>query len=372
MISADHARLISENRRYMKSIILSVRMLAIQGSAFRGHRENEESLNRGNFIDVMNLIASFDDTVYKKLNGPKNARYLHHSIQTEVVHIMANKMVLNKISYEINFVSCFSIMADETKDITNTEQLSIVIRYYYQDEIKERFLGFTPLKKLDANSLFLHIKNLLCNCKIDINKCVAQTYDGANVMKGHISDVQALFRKEVPYAHYIHCNNHRLNLVLVDVAKNVEEADKFFSLLQDIYVFMSGSTIHNQFIELQKKSWEIALKSVLDIDLLLLNNIVLEKTDRSSEAVGLLIHIVSKYLQDVNADISRAIILIQATKDSFDNRRNYEISHHNLYEEVEKKAISLNRMISEIDKRFMANEYFLSGITALYPESTHF
>jgi len=63
----------------------------------------------------------------------------------------------------------------------------------------------------------------------------------------------ALFRKEVPYAHYIHCNNHRLNLVLVNVAKNVEEADKFFSLLQDIYVFMSGSTIHNQFIELQKK-----------------------------------------------------------------------------------------------------------------------
>jgi len=38
----------------------------------------------------MNLIASFDDTVHKKINGPKNTRYLHHSIQTQIIHIMAN------------------------------------------------------------------------------------------------------------------------------------------------------------------------------------------------------------------------------------------------------------------------------------------
>jgi len=186
-----------------------------------------------------------------------------------------------------------------------------------------------------------------------------------------------------------------------------------------------------------------ALKSVIDIVLLLLNNIVLEKTYRSSEAVGLLnmidfqfiyllylfndllseIHIVSKYLQDVNLDISRAIILIQATNESLNNLRNNQEAHHNLYREEEKKAISLNiklpsdqqpqnrakkvpkylekcictiqnlekqgntseddykvniynlildRMISEIDKRFMHNEKFLSSITALHPQSPHF
>lgn len=165
---------------------------------------------------------------------------------------MAN-MILNKISYEINNVSCFFIMADETKDITKTEQLSIVVRYYYQDEIKERFLGFTPLKDLVAKSLLLHMKNMLLKCKIDINKCVAQTYDGANVMRGNVNGVQALLKEEVSHAFYIHCNNHRLNLVLVDVAKNVDEADNFFTLIQDIYVFISGSTIHSMFIELRYK-----------------------------------------------------------------------------------------------------------------------
>jgi hypothetical protein len=83
----------------------------------------------------------------------------------------------------------FAIMIDETKDITKSEQLSVVVKYYYNNEIKERFLGFTPLKNLDANTLFNHIQIKLNKCKIDINKCVVQTYDGANVMRGSINGV---------------------------------------------------------------------------------------------------------------------------------------------------------------------------------------
>lgn len=117
------------------------------------------------------------------------------------------------------------------------QQFSIVVRYFFQGEIKERFLGFIPLKHLNANSLFLHIKQVLSKCQIDINNCVAQTYDGASVMRDHINGVQAIFKNEVPQAIYTHCANHRLNIVIVDVAKNIEEADLFFTVLQELYVF---------------------------------------------------------------------------------------------------------------------------------------
>lgn len=237
-------------------------MLAIQGQGFRGHNENDTSLNRGNFIEMMNTIGLFDDIVKNKINGPKNARYLHHSIQVEIIHIMAN-MILNRISSEVKESVYFSVMADETKDISKTEQFSVVVRYYFQGELKERFLGFTPLTDLDGKSLFSHIKSILFKSKIDINNCIAQTYDGASVMRGHINGVQALFRKEVPWALYTHCANHRLNLVLVDITKNIEEVDVFFYFLQELYVFMSGSVIHNQFIELQK----IVLKTNKPIEL---------------------------------------------------------------------------------------------------------
>lgn len=56
-------------------------------------------------------------------------------------------------------------------------------------------------------------------------------------MRGCINGVQTVFKNEIPQAIYIHCANHRLNLVIVDVAKNVEEADLFFTLLQEFYVF---------------------------------------------------------------------------------------------------------------------------------------
>lgn len=161
-------------------------------------------------------------------------------------------MILNTISSELNKSSYFAIMIDETKGITKTEQLSIVVRYYYKSKMKERFLGFTPLNYLNAIVLFGHIKFILGKCKFDINKCVAQTYDGANVMRGSINGVQALFKKEVPQTVYIHCNNHRPNLVLVDAVKNVVVIDHFFNLLQDLYTFIPGFSIHSKFIELQK------------------------------------------------------------------------------------------------------------------------
>lgn len=119
----------------------------------------------------MNIISHFDNLVKKKIYDPRIAR--HHSIQNEIIYIMSN-MIINNIFSEINESMYFPIMVDETKDIRKTEQLSIVVRYYYKEESKERFLDFTPLKDLNVNALFNHIKFMFSNCKIDIKKCIAQ------------------------------------------------------------------------------------------------------------------------------------------------------------------------------------------------------
>lgn len=156
----------------MKAIIIVLRILAVQGQALRGHIENEYSFNRGNFIEVMSAICNFDDLVETKINGPKNAKYLHHLILNEIIHIMST-MILSKISKEIKESIYFAVMADETKDVSKTEQLSIVVRYFVQGEVKERFLEFTPLKNLNVQFLFSHIKKVFSKWQIDINNCVA-------------------------------------------------------------------------------------------------------------------------------------------------------------------------------------------------------
>ena len=49
-----------------------------------------------------------------------------------------------------------------------------------------------------------------------------------SVMSGHCTGVQTRVREFAPYAAYIHCYAHVLNLVLVDSVKSVTHASEFF------------------------------------------------------------------------------------------------------------------------------------------------
>ena len=54
-------------------------------------------------------------------------------------------------------------------------------------------------------------------------------FDANNsVMSGHCIGVQTRVREFAPYAAYIHCYAHVLNLVLVDSVKSVTHASEFF------------------------------------------------------------------------------------------------------------------------------------------------
>ena len=79
---------------------------------------------------------------------------------------------------------------------------------------------------------------------IDFQNTAAQGYDGASVMPGRYHGVQSLFRKPEPHAIYVQCYCHRLNLVIVDCCSGVPAAARFFTLLQDLHVFISSSISH--------------------------------------------------------------------------------------------------------------------------------
>ena len=118
------------------------------------------------------------------------------------------EMIRKEISMEIMEAEHFALMVDETKDVSKQEQLAIVVRYLHQQTIHEEFLDFTAAEGLDAESLLKKIMESLAKCSIDQNTCIAQCYDGAAVMSGHISGVQERFRRAVPQAVYIHCYAH--------------------------------------------------------------------------------------------------------------------------------------------------------------------
>lgn len=97
----------------MKTSIDAIRFLSTQGCAFRGHNETDYSRNHGNFIELIKLLASYDEKVAQMVldNAPHNAKYTAPAIQKEFLKVIASK-VRSKIRDDVGD-SKFCIIFDE-------------------------------------------------------------------------------------------------------------------------------------------------------------------------------------------------------------------------------------------------------------------
>jgi len=120
---------VQNNRHYLKTSCEIILLCSNQEIALRGHRENEASANKGNFIEILNLVARHDEVVSGQLSHlPKNAIYTSPKIQNDLLNIMFG-MVHKGISLAVQNAGVFSSLADESKDISKQEQLTIVLHY---------------------------------------------------------------------------------------------------------------------------------------------------------------------------------------------------------------------------------------------------
>ncbi|XP_057248129.1 uncharacterized protein LOC104902931 [Beta vulgaris subsp. vulgaris] len=126
---------IADNRLRLSASINVVEWLTFPKCAFRGHVENADSKNQGNFLEMLKLIASYNKDVRDVVlaNAPQNAKYIAPSIQKQILHVFAKK-VQNEIRKEIGD-SKFCIIIDESRDVSKREQMAIVIRFVNKDGI---------------------------------------------------------------------------------------------------------------------------------------------------------------------------------------------------------------------------------------------
>lgn len=282
---------IQKNRDILKSVIRSIIFCGRQNIALRGHRETEledyedraensdssesgkeadsESnittkrsdkgssyLNKGNFKELLSLLCIENETLGKNIKSlPKNATYTSKMIQNDII-LTTSKIITDKIISEIKEGSnVYSIIVDEARDEGHCEQMSVCCRYIHDSKVKERFLGFIQVHELNAQYLANKIREFFIDLQLDIENCVSQSFDGASVMSGEFNGLQALIRQLTKNpCPYIHCHAHRLNLVLVDVAKNVRTVDETIGLLEAIYSFQSSSVLRQEIFSFKKKT----------------------------------------------------------------------------------------------------------------------
>ncbi|CAL8137407.1 unnamed protein product [Prunus armeniaca] len=90
---------------------------------------------------------------------------------------------------------------------------------------------------------------------------LGQGYDEASNMRGQWSGLQALFLNDCPYAYYIHCFTHRLQLALNAAAKDVGVIWRFFSMLNNIVNFVSASAKRHSELKFTRK---VEIQELLD------------------------------------------------------------------------------------------------------------
>ena len=239
---SKHNEQVSKNREILKRLIRITCFLGMQELPFRGHNEDVSSNNRGNYIELVNLLGEFDEKIDTHLKNATVFKGTSSSIQNELIEIVSTIM-LEKIKTELNECMYVAILLDETSDVSCLSQLSTVIRYVDKSgTVNERFINFSDVSSNRCATAIsdLSIKQLReLGC---LDKLVAQTYDGAAVMSSELNGVQAKIRETVPQAVFLHCYAHKLNLVLSQSVSELLECNNFFSILGSLASFFSSST----------------------------------------------------------------------------------------------------------------------------------
>ncbi|XP_021856221.1 uncharacterized protein [Spinacia oleracea] len=251
---------IKQNRLRLKTSIDVIRLLTLQACPLRGHDESIHSDNQGNFLEYRKNLALYNKDVSKAIRqAPYNAKYIAPSIQKEILHIISCK-IRNYIREEIGD-SKFCIIVDEARDESKREQMGLVLRFVDKcGSIMERFFDLVHVSDTTAVTLKGELCTVLARNNLAIENIRGQGYDGASNIRGEWNGLQALFLSDCPYAYYVHCFAHRLQLALVAASRDVSHVHQFFSHLSFIVNVISASP---------KRQDELQTKKAAEIEFLL-------------------------------------------------------------------------------------------------------
>ena len=174
-------------------------VLAKRGTAFRGNWDSAAMKENGNFDFFINWLAKYDESPSEHLStATKNAHYLSLQIQNKMINCLG-KSIGNALVTDIRKSKFISVMADESLDISMTEQLVVCIRYLNTPSddkvsVNEVFLGFIELPTTDASTITDSLLGNLSKWGLDIERLCGMGFDDASNMSDKVSGVHALFQ----------------------------------------------------------------------------------------------------------------------------------------------------------------------------------
>ncbi|KAH9686031.1 DUF4371 domain-containing protein [Citrus sinensis] len=180
---------------------------------------------------------------WKRINNRERCSFLHHEGGLNSHHTKAMlkwgglKNPSQHIDRVMNAQSSQLILQNRLQLQTSIKvQMTIILRYVDCDGfVHERFFEVVNVKETSASTLKKEICNVLTRYNFLVKDLQGQGYDGASNMRGAWNALQAFFRENYPYAYYVHCFAHRLQLTSVKVSKDVKIYGKY-ALIREVEI----------------------------------------------------------------------------------------------------------------------------------------
>lgn len=239
-----HDDVLKKRRQYVSSMIEVVAFLASNELAFRGEWNGEKE--DGLFNNFVEFFLNKNDSL-KACHDimPKNAKYSSPDFQNEIIALLADE-VRKSIVKDVSSAEYFTLLEDGTKNKKGEECICLAIRFVKNGRAHESVIDIISTTELHATAITDATIDALNSYGIDLSKMLCQCYDGASVMSGHKGGVQAQMQKrlgrEIPY---VHCYNHRLQLVVLKSLDNITLCNEFIENLKIIYDFFQLNNVKN-------------------------------------------------------------------------------------------------------------------------------
>ncbi|XP_060845757.1 52 kDa repressor of the inhibitor of the protein kinase-like [Rhopalosiphum padi] len=361
---------VKQNKKKLIPIIKTIIFCGRHNISIRGHRDD---VNLSNLISNDQAKNNFNIGIFKELlmfridagdvdlrnhlePAPKNATFVSKTIQNNLIDICGS-IITDKLIKEVNECKFFSILCDETSDLSHIEQMSLSIRYVDLKSclIKENFICFVPVYECTGENLANTIVQKLKEIDLSLEFLRGQGYDGEANMSGKYRGVQArilnlqpkskkyltlcvILPKELIYLkkkiNAILPSSKSVLLVKLCETRWVESHEaiiRFSDMLIPIVQFLEDMTVNTDGNILSKCNG--LLHSILTFEFILALEVAVEILSLTLP--------ISRKLQDPGLDLTKCIEIIQTVLDVLKNKRQ-NATFNNIFNRAVSKAENLN------------------------------
>ena len=111
--------------------------------AFRGNDESVTLFNRGNYVELIYAFAENVERISRHLETSTVFSGLSNRVQNYIIEAV-EEVIRTDIRKNINKAYFGAVEVDETTDVTQKAQISVIFRYVCEASymVKKAFLGF--------------------------------------------------------------------------------------------------------------------------------------------------------------------------------------------------------------------------------------